>query len=166
MAKITEKGFKKIEYTDIADVPKAINDNIDNVESIIDDLEKPTFEEATNRSNIVSGETISVLFGKIKKFFTDLKTVAFTGSYTDLSNKPTSMQNPNSLTLTMNGSATSYNGSATASKSWYAPTSVGTAGYNLISNGSGAPVWQQPPYAVCSTSGNTAVKTVSISNFK
>ena len=123
MAKITEKGFKKIEYTDIADVPKAINDNIDNVESIIDDLEKPTFEEATNRSNIVSGETISVLFGKIKKFFTDLKTVAFTGSYTDLSNKPTSMQNPNSLTLTMNGSATSYNGSATASKSWYAPTS-------------------------------------------
>ena len=166
MAKITEKGFKKIEYTDIADVPKAINDNIDNVESIIDDLEKPTFEEATNRSNIVSGETISVLFGKIKKFFTDLKTVAFTGSYTDLSNKPTSMQNPNSLTLTMNGSATSYNGSATASKSWYAPTSVGTAGYNLISNGSGAPVWQQPPYAVCNTSGSTVAKTVSITNFK
>ena len=166
MAKITDKGFKKIEYTDIADVPKAINDNIDNVESIIDDLEKPTFETATNRSNIVSGETISVLFGKIKKFFTDLKTVAFTGSYTDLSNKPTSMQNPNSLTLTMNGSATSYNGSATARKSWYAPTSVGTAGYNLISNGSGAPVWQQPPYAVCSTSSGTGAKTVSITNFK
>ena len=166
MAKITEKGFKKIEYTDIADVPKAINDNIDNVESIIDDLEKPTFETATNRSNIVSGETISVLFGKIKKFFTDLKTVAFTGSYTDLSNKPTSMQNPNSLTLTMNGSATNYNGSATASKSWYAPTSGGPAGYNLISNGSGAPVWQQPPYAVCNTSGSTVAKTVSITNFK
>ena len=30
-----------------------------------------------------------MLFGKIKKFFSDLKTVAFTGSYTDLSNKPT-----------------------------------------------------------------------------
>ena len=166
MAKITDKGFKKIEYTDIADVPKAINDNIDNVESIIDDLEKPTFETATNRSNIVSGETISVLFGKIKKFFTDLKTVAFTGSYTDLSNKPTSMQNPNSLTLTMNGSSSSYNGASSASKSWYAPTNVGTAGYNLISNGSGAPVWQQPPYAVCNTSGSTVAKTVSITNFK
>lgn len=166
MAKITEKGFKKIEYTDIADVPKAINDNIDNVESIIDDLEKPTFEEATNRSNIVSGETISVLFGKIKKFFADLKTVAFTGSYTDLSNKPTSMQNPNSLTLTMNGSSSSYNGASSASKSWYAPTSAGTAGYKLISNGSGAPVWQQPPYAVCSTATTTAAKTVSITNFK
>ena len=166
MAKITEKGFKKIEYTDIADVPKAINDNIDNVESIIDDLEKPTFETATNRSNIVSGETISVLFGKIKKFFTDLKTVAFTGSYTDLSNKPTSMQNPNSLTLTMNGSSSIYNGSATASKSWYAPTSAGTAGYSLIGSGSGAPVWKQPPYAVCGDSPSISDRRVSITNFK
>ena len=129
-------------------------------------LQQPTFTEASTRVNITSGETLSTLFGKIKKFFTDLKTVAFTGSYTDLSNKPTSMQNPNSLTLTMNGSATNYNGSATASKSWYAPTSGGPAGYNLISNGSGAPVWQQPPYAVCNTSGSTVAKTVSITNFK
>ena len=139
---------------------------LDKVPNVATNDQTPTFTEAATRVNITSGETLSTLFGKIKKFFADLKTVAFTGSYTDLSNKPTSMQNPNSLTLTMNGSATSYNGSATASKSWYAPTSVGTAGYNLISNGSGAPVWQQPPYAVCSTSGNTAVKTVSISNFK
>jgi hypothetical protein len=129
-------------------------------------LQQPTFTEASTRVNITSGETLSTLFGKIKKFFTDLKTVAFTGSYTDLSNKPTSMQNPNSLTLTMNGSATNYNGSATASKSWYAPTSGGPAGYNLISNGSGAPVWQQLPYAVCNTSGSTVAKTVSITNFK
>lgn len=129
-------------------------------------LQQPTFTEASTRVNIASGETLSTLFGKIKKFFADLKTVAFTGSYTDLSNKPTSMQNPNSLTLTMNGSATNYNGASSASKSWYAPTSAGTAGYNLISNGSGAPVWQQPPYAVCNTSGSTVAKTVSITNFK
>ena len=139
---------------------------LDKVPNVTTDNQSPTFTEAATRANITSGETLSTLFGKIKKFFTDLKTVAFTGSYTDLSNKPTSMQNPNSLTLTMNGSSTSYNGASSASKSWYAPTNVGTAGYNLISNGSGAPVWQQPPYAVCSTSGNTAVKTVSISNFK
>ena len=139
---------------------------LDNVPNVATNDQQPTFAESGTRTNIASGETLSTLFGKIKKFFADLKTVAFTGSYTDLSNKPTSMQNPNSLTLTMNGSSSSYNGSATASKSWYAPTSAGTAGYRLISNGSGAPVWQQPPYAVCSTSGNTAVKTVSISNFK
>ena len=129
-------------------------------------LQQPTFTEASTRVNITSGETLSALFGKIKKFFADLKTVAFTGSYNDLSNKPTSMQNPNSLTLTMNGSSSSYNGASSASKSWYAPTSGGTAGYNLISNGSGAPVWQQPPYAVCNTSGSTVAKTVSITNFK
>ena len=139
---------------------------LDNVPNVATNDQQPTFAESGTRSNIVSGETLSTLFGKIKKFFADLKTVAFTGSYTDLSNKPTSMQNPNSLTLTMNGSATNYNGSATASKSWYAPTSGGTAGYNLISNGSGAPVWQQPPYAVCNTSGSTVAKTVSITNFK
>ena len=48
-----------------------------------------TFTEAASRTNIATGEKLSVIFGKIKKFFTDLKTVAFTGSYTDLSNKPT-----------------------------------------------------------------------------
>ena len=139
---------------------------LDNVPNVATNDQQPTFAESGTRTNIASGETLSTLFGKIKKFFADLKTVAFTGSYSDLSNKPTSMQNPNSLTLTMNGLSSSYNGSATASKSWYAPTSVGTAGYNLISNGSGAPVWQQPPYAVCNTSGSTVAKTVSITNFK
>jgi hypothetical protein len=137
-----------------------------NVPNVATNDQQPTFAESGTRSNIVSGETLSTLFGKIKKFFADLKTVAFTGSYTDLSNKPTSMQNPNSLTLTMNGSATNYNGASSASKSWYAPTSAGTSGYEMVSNGSGAPVWKPPSYAVCSTSGNTAVKTVSISNFK
>ena len=49
----------------------------------------PTFTMAASRVNIVSGETLSVLFGKISKWFNDLKTVAFTGDYNDLSvNKP------------------------------------------------------------------------------
>ena len=124
------------------------------------------FTEASARENIVSNEKSSTLFGKVQKWFSDLKKVAFTGSYTDLSNKPTSMQNPYYLTLTMNSSGTTYNGGASASFAWYAPTSVGTAGYSLISNGSGAPVWQQPPYAVCTTNDNVAAKTVSISNFR
>lgn len=139
---------------------------LDNVPNVATNDQTPTFTEASTRANIASGEKLSTLFGKIKKFFADLKTVAFTGSYNDLSNKPTSMQNPNSLTLTMNGSSSLYNGSATASKSWYAPTSAGTAGYSLIGSGSGAPVWQGPPYAECTTQGNVAAKTVSISNFR
>lgn len=139
---------------------------LDKVPNVTTDNQSPTFTEAATRANITSGETLSTLFGKIKKFFTDLKTVAFTGSYTDLSNKPTSMQNPNSLTLTMNGSSSIYNGSATARKSWYAPTSAGTAGYSLIGSGSGAPVWKQPPYAVCGDSPSISDRRVSITNFK
>lgn len=48
-----------------------------------------TFEEPAEKSNIESGETLSTLFGKIKKVFADLKNVAFSGSYNDLKNKPT-----------------------------------------------------------------------------
>ena len=59
-----------------------------------------------------------------------------------------------------------YNGSSSTSKSWYAPTSAGTEGYELVSNGSGAPVWKHPPYAVCSTAATTAAKTASITNFR
>ena len=44
-----------------------------------------TFTESTTRANITSGEKASVLFGKIKKFFADLKTVAFTGNASDVS---------------------------------------------------------------------------------
>lgn len=48
-----------------------------------------TFTQANTRANIESGETIANIFGKIKKWFADLKTVAFSGSYNDLSDKPT-----------------------------------------------------------------------------
>ena len=47
------------------------------------------FSAASSRANISTGEKLSVIMGKIAKFFADLKTVAFSGSYTDLSNKPT-----------------------------------------------------------------------------
>lgn len=47
------------------------------------------FTESKMRENIESGEKHRVLFGKIQKFFTDLKTVAFSGKYGDLSERPT-----------------------------------------------------------------------------
>lgn len=59
---------------------------------------KPTFTEASKRQNIESGESLSIILGKIKKFFTDLKLVAFTGSYNDLSNKPNIPTNTSELT--------------------------------------------------------------------
>jgi hypothetical protein len=140
--------------------------DLGNVPNVTTNNQTPTFTTASSRTNINSGETLATIFGKIKKWFSDLKTIAFTGSYTDLLNKPTSLKNPYYLELYLNGGTVRYDGSMAAGETWYAPTSVGTAGYNLISNGSGAPVWQQPPYAVCSSSSGTRAKTVSITNFK
>lgn len=46
------------------------------------------FSAASARENVKTGEKLSVIVGKIAKWFADLKTVAFTGSYNDLTNKP------------------------------------------------------------------------------
>lgn len=48
-----------------------------------------TFSAASERVNITAGEKLSALFSKIAKWLSDLKPVAFSGSYDDLSNKPT-----------------------------------------------------------------------------
>lgn len=48
-----------------------------------------TFLDQEVRTNIVSGEKHSVLFGKIKRWFADLKAVAFTGRAADLTQDAT-----------------------------------------------------------------------------
>ena len=48
-----------------------------------------TFTAASSRTNISSGEKLSTILGKIAKWFGDLKAVAFSGSYNDLTNTPT-----------------------------------------------------------------------------
>lgn len=47
-----------------------------------------TITTTSTRENITAGEKLSVLLGKIAKWFTDLKEVAFTGSYNDLNDIP------------------------------------------------------------------------------
>ena len=67
-----------------------------NVPNVSTNNQTPTFTEASTRNNIASGEKLSVILGKVQKFFNDLKTVAFSGSYTDLTNQP--QINGNTLT--------------------------------------------------------------------
>ena len=50
-----------------------------------------SFTQAGTRENIRSGEKHKTLFGKIAKYFSDLKPVAFTGSYNDLQDKPSNL---------------------------------------------------------------------------
>ena len=89
--------------------------------------DNPTFSEASTRANIDSGDSFATILGKIKKFFTDLKTVAFTGSYSDLSNQPTIPSvsaNPSTTTATLSGieiDGTNYavqSGSANVQSDW------------------------------------------------
>ena len=63
------------------------------------------FTQADERKNIESKETLPVLFGKIARWIADLKTVAFSGSYNDLSNKPTIPTVVNNNTTTEAGYA-------------------------------------------------------------
>lgn len=50
-----------------------------------------SFTMAGTRVNISTGEKLSVAFGKIARWLADLKTVAFTGRYSDLDGRPTSL---------------------------------------------------------------------------
>lgn len=89
--------LRKPEGTD----PVNVEDFNDNFDVIDEELGKrpektgnasdmvTTFTKAENRVNLTAGEKIAVSFGKIMKFFADLKNVAFSGAYTDLSGRPT-----------------------------------------------------------------------------
>lgn len=79
------------------------------------------------------------------------------------------------IALTSDIPTITLNGTATTSPSFYAPTSAGTSGYYLKSNGSGEPSWAAIEtggtgtvttwYGTCSTTASTTAKAVTCSNF-
>lgn len=52
-----------------------------------------TFEQAENRTNIFSKDSLKAIMGKISKMYSDLKSVAFSGKYTDLEGRVTVTNN-------------------------------------------------------------------------
>ena len=81
------------------------NIGLENVPNVTTNNQTPTFTQASTRVNIASGEKLSVIFGKLMKWYADLETVAFSGSYTDLSNKPTIPTNMTGATASAAGKA-------------------------------------------------------------
>nr|DAM01716.1 MAG TPA: hypothetical protein [Caudoviricetes sp.] len=95
--------FKLFERTDPVDM-ETVNENFESVEKVFDGLTAEdvgavatkgntadntvAFTTASERKSLTSGETHATLFGKIAKWLVDLKAVAFSGSYKDLSDKP------------------------------------------------------------------------------
>lgn len=49
------------------------------------------FTAASSRGNVATGETLAVIIGKLAKWYADLKSVAWSGSYNDLADKPQTM---------------------------------------------------------------------------
>lgn len=83
--KTTSLGLKKPEGTDLVNV-QDMNDNMDIIEKELQARVKKTgdikdttvaFTQASSRANIVTGEKMAVIMGKIKKFFADLTAPAF-----------------------------------------------------------------------------------------
>lgn len=85
------------------------------------------FTAATTRANIATGEKLATIMGKLAKWFADLKAVAWSGSYNDLSNKPTALKNPAALTISLNGASQgAYDGSESKSVN-VTPEAIGAA---------------------------------------
>ena len=68
-------------------------------------LMNPKFTEAKERKNLTSGEKIHLMLGKISRFFSDMKAIAFSGSYNDLVDKPKIPTVLNNQTTTEEGYA-------------------------------------------------------------
>ena len=88
-AAVRVKGAAEFSYRtgDVNITPENIG--LGNVPNVSTNNQTPTFTQASTRVNIINGERLSVIFGKIMKWFADLKTVAFSGKYTDLTDRPT-----------------------------------------------------------------------------
>ena len=105
----TGSAFEKIGDTEI---------DLSNYLTKTGDASKTTvsFTQASSRTNIATGESEAILMGKIAKYFADLKTVAFTGSYNDLSNRPSLVKYENlTLSTTQTSTNKTFSGSAVLS---------------------------------------------------
>ena len=120
---------------------------------------KSTFSEESSRANITSGEKLSTIFGKIKKWYTDLKTVAWTGSYSDLKDTPESMTPKAHAT-----SATTY-GKGDASNYGHLKLSDSTASTSSTTGGIAAtPKAVKEAYDLAASKSRTATLVVAASN--
>ena len=100
-AKVTNSGTSGAAVFDFT-IPRGATGEIENL-----DTATVNFTQASTRSNILPTDTLKVILGKIKKFFADLHTVAFSGSYSDLKDKPTIPSIVNNLTSTSTDSGLS-----------------------------------------------------------
>ena len=152
----------------------AENIGLGKVPNVSTNDQTPTFTQATARANIASGEKLSTIMGKIMKFFADLKTVAFSGKYSDLTGTPI-IPTASITTPKANGTAAvgteaafargdhAHPAQTTISGNAGSATKLATARTidGVSFNGSAAITH----YGTCSTAAATAAKEVAITGF-
>ncbi len=127
MQTTTNYGLKKPEGNEFISI-EDLNDNADEIDRLLEERLKKTgdasnvtnaFSQASTRANLSTGEKISVSLGKIMKWFTDLKNVAFSGKASDLE------QDANNRLVT-DTEKSSWNGKVDTSSGDIQNTKVGT----------------------------------------
>lgn len=106
----------------------------------------PVFTEASTRTNISSGDSTPTLWGKVKKWFSDLKAVAFSGSYKDLMDVPAIGNGK--ITITQNG----------VTKGTFTTNQTGNATIALTDTTSAEGLPKTTKYALSDTVGGDALK--------
>jgi len=79
---ITKNDIKKLVAEKLKDIGNKLDTTGDGKDVTV------TATAAGTRANITTGDKLSVVIGKLMKWFTDLKSVAWSGSYNDLTDKP------------------------------------------------------------------------------
>ncbi len=127
MQTTTNYGLKKPEGNEFISI-EDLNDNADEIDRLLEERLKKTgdasnttntFSQASTRVNLSTGEKISFSLGKIMKWFTDLKNVAFSGKASDLE------QDSNNRLVT-DTEKSSWSGKVDASSGDIQNTKVGT----------------------------------------
>lgn len=145
---------------------KKIDEQMKTRENATDALQEPEFTVADKRENIASKEKISKILGKIAKFFADLKAVAFTGNYNDLSDKPTSLPANGGNSDTVNSHTVESNvpKNAKFTDTTYSDATTTTHGLMSATDKKLLDVLNKP-LATCATGRATAAKVATLQNF-
>lgn len=145
---------------------KKIDEQMKTRENATDALQEPEFTVAAKRENIASKEKMPKILGKIAKFFADLKAVAFTGNYNDLSDKPTSLPANGGNSDTVNSHTVESNvpKNAKFTDTTYSDATTTTHGLMSATDKKLLDVLNKP-LATCATGRATAAKVATLQNF-
>lgn len=164
-----------------AEIDQAVADVMANKDDWSGKLEKTgdgsnvtaAFTAATTRAQLTTGEKLSVLFGKLAKWFTDLKAVAWTGSYLDLTGRP-DIPTASITTPLMDGTAAVGSGTTYALGNHRHPTDTSRVPTSRTVNGKalsanitlGAMYTATLTASGWTTSGDWKTQTVTVSGLK